>query len=85
MDAHQQALTEPNLSEEEWRHNSYKQELREFAAIESGDPDSLRKAVSEVSGSLGKLADTPIRNAKNLMHCLHHSCQQSCHQRRHFL
>lgn len=82
MDAHQQALTEPNPSEdhafaearhnifrnleEEWRHNSYEQELREFAAIESGDPDSLRKAVSEVSGSLGKLADTPVRNAKNL-------------------
>lgn len=48
-------------------HNSYNQEEREQAAIRAGDLVALHHAFHEqISGEVGKLAFTPIRQMKNL-------------------
>ena len=49
-------------------HNPYDQEKREFSSIERGDSEGLKKALAEKrTGTMtGKLADTPLRSAKNI-------------------
>lgn len=49
-------------------HNPYGQEERECLSIEKGDSESLRKALAEKrTGTMtGKLADNPLRSAKNI-------------------
>jgi AraC-like DNA-binding protein len=49
-------------------HNPYDQEERECLSIEQGDSDGLRRALAEKrTGTMtGKLADNPLRSAKNI-------------------
>lgn len=49
-------------------HNPYDQEERECLSIERGDSEGLRKALAEKrTGTMtGKLADNPLRSAKNI-------------------
>ena len=47
-------------------HNPYDQELREFASIEAGDPEQLRRSLAEdYPGEIGTLANDPLRHTKN--------------------
>ncbi|MBR7927542.1 helix-turn-helix transcriptional regulator [Aerococcaceae bacterium zg-ZUI334] len=47
-------------------HNPYDQEIREFTSIENGDLIGLQNSWKEdYTGQIGKLADNPIRQAKN--------------------
>ena len=49
-------------------HNPYDQEERECMSIEQGDSEGLRRALAEKrTGTMtGKLADNPLRSAKNI-------------------
>ena len=49
-------------------HNPYAQEERECLSIENGDKEGLQRALAEKrTGTMtGKLADTPLRSAKNI-------------------
>ena len=52
--------------EQNARHNPFDQEQREMAAIRSGNIHDLKTAWKEnYSGKIGKLAETPLRQAKN--------------------
>lgn len=48
-------------------HNPYEQEVREQSSIRNGDIDALKKSWSETyEGEFGRLADTKLRQYKNL-------------------
>lgn len=56
-----------NQQESEKTHNPYSQELREQESIRSGNIDGLKLCWEETySGEIGKLANDPLRQAKNL-------------------
>lgn len=47
-------------------HNPYDQELREFASIETGNLEQLKRSLAEdYLGEVGTLAKTPLRHTKN--------------------
>lgn len=53
--------------EQNFRHNPYDEEVRELAAIASGNEKQLRTVLNEQKiGSFGKLAEQPLRSYKNL-------------------
>ncbi|MFV0637000.1 helix-turn-helix domain-containing protein [Mitsuokella sp. WILCCON 0060] len=66
----QRRILEINMERRELSlpHNPYDQEEREFSSIEQGDSEGLKKALAEKrTGTMtGKLADTPLRSAKNI-------------------
>lgn len=48
-------------------HNPYDQEKREFSSIEQGELEQLKRSLKEdYTGEIGTLANSPLRNAKNL-------------------
>ena len=52
--------------EQKANHNPYDQEIREFTSIENGDLIGLQNSWKEdYTGQIGKLADHPLRQAKN--------------------
>lgn len=53
--------------ESEIPHNPYSHEARKLKSIEDGSPEQLKKCQEEVwVGRLGKVADTPLRQEKNI-------------------
>ena len=53
--------------ESEIPHNPYSHEARKLKSIEDGCPEQLKKCQEEVwVGRLGKVADTPLRQEKNI-------------------
>lgn len=53
--------------EEGIEHNPYQQEVREFASIEQGDLEMLKKSLAEdYVGKVGTLAKSKVRNWRNL-------------------
>lgn len=66
----QRRILEINMERRELSlpHNPYDQEEREFLSIEQGDSEGLRRALAEKrTGTMtGKLADSPLRSAKNI-------------------
>ena len=53
--------------EEGIHHNPYDQEVREMLSIEEGNLELLQKSLAErYSGTLGVLAENPLRSTKNL-------------------
>lgn len=54
-------------SENQEKHNSYNQELREMESIENGNEEELLKSISEVNEKeIGILAKNPLRHHKNV-------------------
>lgn len=54
-------------SENEGKHNSYEQELREIESIENGNEEELMRSISEVKEEeIGILAKDPLRHHKNV-------------------
>ena len=66
----QRKISQINMERREMElpHNPYDQEKREFSSIEQGDSEALRRALAEErTGTMtGKLADNPLRSAKNI-------------------
>lgn len=66
----QRKISQINMERRELElpHNPYDQEQREFLSIEQGDREALKKALAEKrTGTMtGKLADDPLRSAKNI-------------------
>lgn len=53
--------------ESEIPHNPYSHEARKLKSIEDGSPEQLKECQEEVwVGRLGKVADTPLRQEKNI-------------------
>lgn len=53
--------------EEQMAHNSYEKEVREMESIRRGDVKGLSRALQEShSGKVGKLANDPVRQAKDI-------------------
>lgn len=49
------------------KHNPYDQEIREFSSIRNGDLEQLERSIQEdYIGTIGTLANTPLRNLQNL-------------------
>lgn len=66
----QRKISQINMERRELElpHNPYDQEQRECLSIEQGDREALKKALAEKrTGTMtGKLADDPLRSAKNI-------------------
>lgn len=66
----QRKISQINMERRELElpHNPYDQEQRECMSIEQGDREALKKALAEKrTGTMtGKLADDPLRSAKNI-------------------
>lgn len=66
----QRKISQINMERREMElpHNPYDQEQRECLSIEQGDREALKKALAEKrTGTMtGKLADDPLRSAKNI-------------------
>ena len=66
----QRKISQINMERREMElpHNPYDQEQREFLSIEQGNLEGLKRALAEErTGTMtGKLADNPLRSAKNI-------------------
>ncbi|WP_270400104.1 hypothetical protein [Mitsuokella multacida] len=66
----QRKISQINMERRELElpHNPYDQEQRECLSIEQGDREALKRALAEKrTGTMtGKLADDPLRSAKNI-------------------